>query len=144
MNSMARSYLRILLLLSLASIATPSLSQGVNLTVDNIRNGAGNVVIVVFDEKRAFENLQISSAIAVAELPAKAGRLTHSFPTLNTGPYAVFLFHDENADEDLNVSGNRLLEGAGATGASRVESEPNFLQASVYPGPVNVKIFYEK
>ena len=141
---MKRSILNLSLLLSFASVATHVYTQGINLTVDNIRNGAGNIVVVIFDEKRSFENLQIRSAITVVEFPAKARRLTHTFPELDAGPYAIFVFHDENSDADLNFSGNRLLEGVGATGASRLESAPNFLQASVYPGPVNVHIFYEK
>lgn len=141
---MKPSFTRISLLLSFACIATPALSQGINLTVDNIRNRSGNIVVIVFDEESAFENLEFKNAVAFAELPASVGRLTHNFPELDTGPYAVFLFHDENADEDINFSDTRLLEGVGATGVSKLESDPNFLQSSVYPGPVNVHIFYEK
>lgn len=140
---MARGYLRILLLLSLVSIVTPSFSQGLNLTVENIRSEIGNIIVVVFDEEHAFENLQINSAIAFAELPAQSKPLAHTFQKLDAGPYAVFVFHDENSDKNLNFNDKRLLEGVGATGAYSLEFEPNFLQASVYPGSVNVRIFYE-
>lgn len=131
-------------LIAMAVVATPAVSQGLKLTVNDIRNGNGSVLIVAFDNKTAFEQLQFHKAVAFAAVPARFGSVTHYFPNLNSGPYALFFFHDENGDEDLNHRGNRLLEGVGATGAPNPEDDPDFSQASVNPGDVTVRIHYEE
>ena len=77
-------------------------------------------------------------------IPARTVRVAHNFGGLAKGPYAIFLFHDENGDEDLNFSGERPLEGIGVSGADAPASEPGFAEASVAPGTVTVRIFYDR
>ncbi len=125
-------------------IATPALADGLNLTVDGIRNANGSVVVLVFDEKRAFERLKWRKAVHYADVPARVGSVSHSFPDLTAGPYAVFVFHDENGDEDLNYNAERFLEGVGASGATEETPEPTFSEASVMPGDVTVRIYYDE
>jgi len=132
------------LCIAIPAAATPALSQGLTLTVDGVRNDNGAVLVLIFDQEAAFERLQYRKAVAFAEVPARAGQVVHTFPDLNTGPYAIFLFHDENGDEDLNYSGDYLLEGVGASGAPNPEDNPSFAQASVIPGNITVCIHYEE
>lgn len=132
-------------ILALAISCVPNLgvSQTVDLTVSGIRNANGNIIVILFDERHAFEGLHIERAAAFAAFPAATGQITHQLSGLDQGPFAIFLFHDENEDEDINSSGNRLLEGIGASGAHRFEDEPSFAEAAVAAGPVNVRVFYE-
>ena len=125
-------------------IATPALAGGLNLTVDGVRNANGSVIVLVFDEKRAFERLSWRKAVEYADIPAHIGSLSHAFPDLKAGPYAIFVFHDENGDQDINYNDERFLEGVGASGATTEIPEPTFAQASVMPGDVTVRIFYDE
>ncbi|MEM8555165.1 MAG: DUF2141 domain-containing protein [Pseudomonadota bacterium] len=130
-------------LITLATLL-PSIApaEGLKLTVENVRNDVGSIVVLVFDKARAFNNLAYRRAVDYADIPARPGKVTHRFPELTAGPYAVFLFHDENGDWDLNYDTERLLEGVGATGAPNPEDMPDFDAASVWPGEVTVKMHY--
>ena len=138
--------MRTLLTLAICTATLPYAVQaeGVSLTVEGLRNDRGNVLIAVFDQARAFDRLQFEKAVAFAEVPARTGQVKHQCPTLTSGPYAIFLFHDENGDEDINHQGNTLLEGIGASGAPNPEDEPSFAQASFLPGPVRVRVHYDQ
>ncbi len=129
---------------ALMALATPAAADGLNVTVDGIRNAKGNIVILVFDNARAFDSLDVWSAIDYAQIPSRKGSVSHEFAMLNAGPYAVLLFHDENKDQDLNMTATNLLEGLGATGAPHPEDEPDFNAASVWPGDVRVRIHYDR
>jgi len=131
------------LALAISSVPSFGLSQTLDLTVSGIRNANGNIIVILFDEQYPFDNLLVEQAAAFAEFPAAPGKITHRLTGLGQGPFAIFLFHDENEDEDINFSGNRLLEGIGASGAHRIEDEPTFTEAAVDAGPVNVQVFYE-
>lgn len=126
------------------AIATPAVAGGLNLTIDGIRSAKGSVLALVFDDATAFDQLDWYSAVQYADIPAQAGRVSHRFPDLEGGPFAVFVFHDENGDQDLNISGKRVLEGIGATGATTSTPYPTFSQAAVTPGDVTVHIYYDQ
>jgi len=119
-------------------------AEGVTLTVEGLRNDQGNVLIAVFDQARAFDRLQFENAVDFAEVPAREGQVKHRFPALTSGPYAIFLFHDENGNEDIDHTANALLEGIGASGAPNPEDEPSFAQASFPPGTVRVRVHYDQ
>ena len=123
-------------------IATPAFAAGLNLTVDGVRSTNGSIIVLVFDQKRAFEQLKWRNAIQYADIPARVGSLSHNFPDLTAGPYAIFVFHDENGDQDLNYNDERFLEGVGVSGATAQTPSPTFADASVMPGDVTVHIFY--
>lgn len=118
-------------------------AEGMTLTVEGIRNDQGNVLIAIFDQALAFEQLQFEQAVDWASISARKGAVTTGFPALTDGPYAVFLFHDENGDEDLNMTGEVLLEGVGASGAPDPQDVPSFPEAAVPPGAVRVTLHYD-
>lgn len=119
-------------------------AQGITLTVEGVRNDRGYVLIAVFDKAHAFDQLRFAKAVDFAEVPARKGEVVALFPRLTAGPYAIFLFHDENGDEDLNYTSTAWLEGIGATGAPNPEDEPSFEDAAVLSGPVRVKLHYDQ
>ena len=126
------------------STATPAMAEGLNLTVEGIRNANGSVLVPVFDNAPAFEQLDWTNAVQFADIPARSERVSHRFADMTGGPYAVFVLHDENSDQDLNYSGERLLEGIGATGVTQSTPYPTFAQASVWPGNVSVRLYYDR
>ena len=44
-------------------IATPAFAGGLNLTIDGVRNANGSIIVLVFDKKRAFEQLKWRNAV---------------------------------------------------------------------------------
>lgn len=141
---MMKTLKRIAAVAAASMIATPALADGLNLTVDGVRNANGSVIVLVFDQKRAFEELNWRNAVQYADIPARAGSLSYSFPDLTAGPFAIFVFHDENGDQDLSYKNERFLEGVGASGATESMPEPTFTEASVMPGDVAVRLFYDE
>ena len=125
-------------------IATPAMAGGLNLTVDGVRNSNGSVIVLVFDKERAFERLNWRKAVQYADIPARVGGVSRSFPDLTDGPYAIFVFHDENGDQEVNYNDERFLEGVGASGAGESTHEPTFAQAAVMPGDVTVHMYYDE
>lgn len=134
----------VLTALTLTTATSAALADGLTVTVSDLRNGKGDVILLVFDNARAFDTLDVWKAVDYAQIPARKGQVRHSFPKLTGGPYAVFLWHDENRDEDLNATDTHLLEGVGATGADGPNDDPDFAAASVWPGAVRVRVHYDK
>ena len=135
---------RSLTALALIAAAAPAAAAGLDLTVEGVRNANGSVLVLVFDDARGFEELDWSRAIQFAEIPAQPGRVSWRFPDLTSGPYAIFVLHDENGDEDLNYRGNQLLEGIGSTGVTSATPYPDFAQAAIRPGTVTVRLYYDQ
>ena len=117
-------------------------AEGVTLTVENVRSDSGQIVVRIFDDAEASDFLAHEWTVGYAAVPAQPSGVSHSSSNLTSGPYAIFVFHDENTDWDVNTDGKRLLEGVGASGAPEPEDMPDFRAASVGPGPVNVTLHY--
>jgi len=138
--------MKTLLAIAVYTAALPHATQaeGVTLTVEGLRNDRGNVLIAVFDQARTFDRLLFENAVGFAEVPARRGQVKYQFPALTSGPYAIFLFHDENGNRDIDNVANTLLEGIGASGANTSKDEPSFAQASFLPGQVRVGVHYDQ
>tara|TARA_X000001316_G_C907227_1_gene23566 strand:- start:102 stop:608 length:507 start_codon:yes stop_codon:yes gene_type:complete len=115
---------------------------GLNLTIEGVRNNRGRVLVMVFSSEAAYEAYDYKNTVGYVELPAVSGVLVHGFETLTKGPYAVRIFHDENGDYELNMSGDYPLEGYTSSGATSLYDEPKFKDASVGPGNVTVQVRY--
>ena len=84
------------LLLSGAAAA----ADGLHVTVSDIRNADGHVLILVSPSNEAWEGS--GKPAAVARLAAAEGSIEHVFPDLAPGDYAVQVMHDENDNGDLD------------------------------------------
>lgn len=136
--------LRSALLAAALFAGTNARAEGVTLTIENVRSAQGTIIVLVFDDASAFDRLDDRYAVDYADIPAQPGQVEVTFPSLSAGPYALFLFHDENRDQDLNYVGNRLLEGVGASGAPNPEDIPSFAEAAVFPGSATVILHYDQ
>ncbi|MGR8918319.1 MAG: DUF2141 domain-containing protein [Gammaproteobacteria bacterium] len=112
-------------------LADGSSSHGVTLHVDGVRNDRGRIIVIVFDNAGAYAALDHSRAVGFAEVAAAPGRVVASFPHLYGGPYAVFAFHDANADYVFDADGGRPVEGFAYSGARDASAVPTFAQAAV-------------
>ena len=120
----------------------PPEASSLTLTIDGVRNDSGDVIVMVFDKKAAYDTIDYTRSVGFREVRAASGSLNVAFDDLTTGPYAIFLFHDENGDDDLNMEKGLPTEGYGTSGASGMYDEPSFKQALVSPGEVTVQMYY--
>ena len=84
------------LLLSTGAMA----ADGLHVTVSDIRNADGHVLISVSPSAEAWDGA--AKPVAVARLAAVKGTIEHAFPDLAPGDYAVQVMHDENDNGDLD------------------------------------------
>ena len=124
-------------------LSTPAFAAGgVSLTVEGVKSGKGNIIAIVFDNAAAYKAFDLEKAVDLAEIPARKGHVQHHFKDLTKGQYAIFVFHDENGDEDLGMSWGQPVEGLGLSGDTGKNEDPSFKQAAVAPGPVSIKLHY--
>ena len=97
--------------LSAVGLATPASAQSchgspsgvrVTLTIQNVRSSAGQVAAVVFgdDQKRY---LKPHGELATIHDPATPGVTTLCFWLPKAGDYALFVYHDANANNDIDT-----------------------------------------
>ncbi|MEH6527192.1 MAG: DUF2141 domain-containing protein [Sneathiella sp.] len=116
-------------------------NAGLNIQVNNVRNTREKIVVIVFDNKAAYQSFDVERAVGYLEIDPKIGGQA-SFPNLTQGPYVVFLFHDENGNRDLDINDDTPIEGFATSGATDPYETPSFEKASVYPGVNSLQMKY--
>ena len=142
-------------LLDLIDIAPPSVTtgeytsapldrgpRGLVIKINRVRNDIGVVSILIYDDANAFARGDYSRAVGYAEVKAAAGLVRADFPDLIHGPYAVFVFHDENGDADFTMQGRYPQEGYGHSNSRGAFEAPPFDIAAVSPGTVKIRMHY--
>jgi uncharacterized protein (DUF2141 family) len=104
-----------------------SSSTTLTLELSGLRNTEGLLRVALFDSAEGYPG-DSSQAIRSASLPITAIPQLVTFEDLPFGSYAVAVFHDENADSQMNV--NKLgipIEGIGFSGNPRLwKGVPSF------------------
>ncbi len=119
-----------------------SFPDGLSITFDKIRNSTGNVVVMIFDDREAYKVYDATKAVGYQEVPAKQGSVSLQFKDLNTGPYVVVAFHDEDKNQDLNMDGEWPTEGYATSGAVDAYDIPTFRSATLNKAQVSITMFY--
>ena len=122
--------------------ALSSLSNGLILSFENIRNDNGNIVVMVFDDREAFKSYDVTRAVGYREVPAVRGTMVVKFPDLTSGPFAVAAFHDEDKNQDLNMNGDQPDEGYATSGATDAYDTPTFRSATIVEARTSITMFY--
>ncbi len=92
---------KILCFISLFLIAGVSASAAeVKLTVDNIENGGGNIMVGFCSGIEEFSEEKPAKSLSFI-FPAKPGAITETV-SVPEGSYAVIVYHDSNGDGTLN------------------------------------------
>jgi uncharacterized protein (DUF2141 family) len=122
--------MRLLLVLPLLA-AIPARAADLVVTVEGVRNAAGNIRAGVFDSPASW--LDGEKAIAGLDVKAVAPRTVLKFENLAPGTYAVAFYHDanENQKHDRNFLGVPV-EGYGFTrDPTVVLSGPSFAECTI-------------
>lgn len=130
-------------LLCSASVQADSSRLIVNL--QGIRNATGNLRASLYQQQEGFR--KEDKAECVLSVPAQAGKIQLVFDGLPTGRYAVMAYHDENADQKLNLRfGMFPTEGYGLSNNPAVVGPPKFADSAFdVTGPetsIDIKLSY--
>lgn len=121
---------------------TPPARKSLKVTVSGISHAQGNIIILVFNDAKAYAAYDYTQAVGYKEIPAQEGALSVTFPELTDGPYIITSFHDENGDQDFNLRNGYPVEGYGTSGAKDPYDDVTFKQGAVMAGDVTVKMYY--
>jgi uncharacterized protein (DUF2141 family) len=98
----------------------------ITVTVSNVRNGAGSVIVALHRESARFPS-DWAGAVASARAPARNGIVTVTLPPVPDGRYALIVVHDE---DDNGVMSKNFLglprEGFGTSNNPRLMGPPRF------------------
>jgi uncharacterized protein (DUF2141 family) len=120
--------------LALIFIAGPASAARIIVTIDGLHSASGNVFVGLYASPNKF--LQGNQTDAFRKVRANGGPITVAFDNLAPGTYAVGAYHDENGNDNLDISPIGLpVEGyALSNGIRAVFSKPNFYQAAFTVG----------
>lgn len=124
-----------------ASTRTPSADSSLVVKVEGARNQNGKIVVMVFDDETTYRNHDVSKAVGYRQVVVKWPTEV-SFPRLKTGPYAISIFHDENANRDFDYDGTTPEEGFASSGPTDPYATPTFAKAATGPGTVSIEFNY--
>lgn len=117
------------LLAGLGLVPVTGWAGDLTIEVSGIRNAQGNILVVLYDEPQAFAAQDWTRAAASLQLRAREETTRFTIHDLAAKPYAVAVLHDENGNNDLDVSGDMPTEGyAFSQGAGRNDA-PSFEEA---------------
>ncbi len=110
-----------------------SLAAGTDLVIklQGVHNAQGNVIGAVFTDARSFESNNLKGAFAAFQVRARLKPTQITLHDLPKGPYAIFLFHDENSNDDLDVSFGKPKEGFAFSNNAGRQDNPNFQNAKI-------------
>lgn len=115
-------------------MATAPFSFAGDLTIEikDIRSNLGKLQIAVFDQAEAFKNSDINNLYAAFTLPINDKESSITLHNLPKGDYAVTLFHDENNNNDIEMSSMGIpQEGYGTSNAKGKYDDLSFSEATI-------------
>lgn len=121
---------RLISLMMLGLLASQSGAAELNVAVESVRSGKGQVKLMLFEREEGFRKEDQARQVMV--LPAKKGSVIGSFRDLTPGRYAVIAYHDENANEKLDLRfGMFPKEGYGLSNNYVPSGPPKFKAAAM-------------
>lgn len=105
----------------LMALAMAEAAGSVTMTVGNVRNARGKVVVELCTQATFLDD----SCALRAEVPARAGTTTVTIANVPAGQYAVQAFHDENGNGDVDRAMFGIpREGVGFSRNARIALSP--------------------
>lgn len=116
-------------LLPLTGGAEEAPSATLSLQIQGLRNASGDLRIALYDQAESFR--KEAQARRIVSQPAQAGEQRVKIDGLAPGRYAVVAYHDENANEKLDLRfGMFPLEGYGLSNNPQVVGPPRFAESA--------------
>jgi uncharacterized protein (DUF2141 family) len=114
----------------LVLLANQTVAADLNVTVESIRGGKGQIKLMLFEREEGFR--KEDQARQILALPAATGSVNGVFRDLSPGRYAVIAYHDENANDKLDLRfGMFPKEGYGLSNDYSPSGPPKFKSAAI-------------
>jgi uncharacterized protein (DUF2141 family) len=115
------------------------------VTLQGIRDNSGDLRASLYRDSQTFR--KEGSAVKIISVPATEGDAKLMFEGLPPGRYAIMAYHDENADQKLNLRfGMFPTEGYGLSNNPKVIGPPKFDDSAFdISGPettISIKLSY--
>ena len=122
--------IRVKTLALLAAIATSAYTADLTITIKDVRNSDGAVLLAVYDSEAHF--MKPPLATTSRRVAAAKGDVTVVLQDLPAGKYAIASFHDENGNGKLDTNSfGQPTEGHGfSNGARGSMGPPSFTEAA--------------
>lgn len=117
-------------------------SATLRITLEGIRNDLGRIHVLAFDDSHAFSRGTAEQADGYTAGRATTGRMEIAVDVYGDGPWAIFAFHDENDDQQLDRRGPRPQEGYVYSGAVEPGFPPTFDRAARVEDTVTLHMWY--
>lgn len=99
------------------------------VNLQGVRDATGNLRASLYQQEEGFR--KEDKALRVLSVPAQAGNIQLVFDGLPSGRYAFMAYHDENADQKLNLRfGMFPTEGYGLSNNPKVMGPPKFADSA--------------
>ena len=109
-------------------------SQSLKITIDNVRDEHGSVLVALYKSADDFMNNRFMSL----KLPARKDQVTGSFDDVPPGLYAVTVLHDVNNDMKLNKNAVGIpVEGVGFSNNATGRFGPPDFNKTAFEFPKN-------
>lgn len=113
-----------------ALIAIPSFAHQLTVSVSNIKNIKGDLLVAVYDKAEHYNSN--SNWVAVKKTKVAAEAMSLDFTDLPTGDYAVKLFQDENENNQIDMDAMGIpTERYGFSNNGGSYGPPSFDEAKV-------------
>jgi len=114
-----------------ATTAADSTTSQLTISVNGIRNSKGVVHFAVFSDQAAFVQFDAEKADAYTSVAANQGTTETVVEVPNNQDYAVFMFHDEDSNDDFAMAMNGTPEeGYGYSNNVGAYASPAFKEAA--------------
>jgi uncharacterized protein (DUF2141 family) len=117
-------------------------AEGVPLTVkvEGVKNAQGNIRAALYADPRTFR--KEAEAVSVIQTAARAGEVMLSWNNVKPGKYAIVVYHDEDANGELNRRfGMFPTEGYGLSNNPKVSGPPPFEPSAFeVSGPTEITV----
>ena len=91
------------MLLTFSFRTQPIVKKGnITVIITNIRNTNGQIGFCLYKTSVGFPHPEKASLVSFTKISSTA--CTYTFASVDTGTYAISIFHDENSDKTLNTN----------------------------------------
>lgn len=88
-------------LLSFNPVVSTENTNSVDVTITNLRNNDGHILVSLFDDAESFPDEE-EKAVKSLKVAITNGKATFTFDGLSNGTYAIVYMHDENDNGEMD------------------------------------------
>jgi uncharacterized protein (DUF2141 family) len=119
------------------SLAQETKGQDITVTVENISNSRGHVVIAL----HSADTFMKTDGLQKAELKVKDGKVVATFKNVVPGNYALLALHDENDNKRMDFEPNGMpMESFGLSNNPMLMGPPRFSEGQFEVANTNLEL----